>query len=54
MARVLKARPNAFTIELIFFDGEEATLRDWGGTDHTYGSQHYVDAGRKHGNAARA
>ena len=49
MARVLKARQNALTIELIFFDGEEATLRDWGGTDHTYGSQYYVDTGRKNG-----
>ena len=49
LARVLKTRANAFTIELIFFDGEEATLRDWGGTDHTYGSQHYVDAARKAG-----
>jgi glutaminyl-peptide cyclotransferase len=49
MARVLKTRSNAFTIELIFFDGEEATLRDWSGTDHTYGSQHYVDAGRQTG-----
>jgi glutaminyl-peptide cyclotransferase len=49
IARVLKARTNTFTIELIFFDGEEATLRDWGGTDHTYGSQHYVDAARKAG-----
>ena len=49
IARVLKARPNAFTIELIFFDGEEATLRDWGGTDHTYGSQYYVDTARKAG-----
>ena len=47
MARVLKARPHTFTIELIFFDGEEATLRDWGPNDHTYGSQYYVDnAGR--------
>jgi Zn-dependent M28 family amino/carboxypeptidase len=46
LARVLKTRANAFTIELIFFDGEEATLRDWGGTDHTYGSQHYVDTAR--------
>ena len=36
-------------IELIFFDGEEATLRDWGGTDHTYGSQYYVDSARKSG-----
>jgi glutaminyl-peptide cyclotransferase len=49
LARVLKTRENAFTIELIFFDGEEATLRDWSGTDHTYGSQHYVDAARKAG-----
>jgi glutaminyl-peptide cyclotransferase len=49
LARVLKSRANAFTIELIFFDGEEATLRDWAGTDHTYGSQHYVDAARKAG-----
>ena len=49
IARVLKARSNAFTIELIFFDGEEATLRDWGGTDHTYGSQYYVDTARKTG-----
>jgi glutaminyl-peptide cyclotransferase len=49
IARVVKTRANAFTIELIFFDGEEATLRDWGGTDHTYGSQHYVDTARKAG-----
>ena len=49
MARVLKARRNAYTMELIFFDGEEATLPDWGGTDHTYGSRHYVDAARKSG-----
>jgi glutaminyl-peptide cyclotransferase len=49
MARVLKARQNAFTMELIFFDGEEATRRDWGGDDHTYGSRHYVDAARKAG-----
>jgi glutaminyl-peptide cyclotransferase len=49
MARVLKARRNAFTVELLFLDGEEATLRDWGGTDHTYGSQYYVDNGSKTG-----
>ena len=49
LARVLKARQNTFTIELIFFDGEEATLRDWGQTDHIYGSQYYVDSGRKAG-----
>ena len=50
LARVLKARTNGVTIELIFFDGEEATLRDWGPADHTYGSQHYVDTARKTGN----
>jgi glutaminyl-peptide cyclotransferase len=49
LARVVKARANTFTIELIFFDGEEATLRDWGLTDHTYGSQYYVDTARKNG-----
>jgi Zn-dependent M28 family amino/carboxypeptidase len=49
MARVLKTRRSTFTVELLFLDGEEATLRDWGGTDHTYGSQYYVDNGRKNG-----
>ncbi len=49
LARVLKSRTNTFTIELVFFDGEEATLRDWGANDHTYGSQYYVDAARKSG-----
>ena len=53
MARVLKNRSNPFTMELIFFDGEEATLRDWSGNDHTYGSQHYVDAARKAGVLSR-
>jgi Zn-dependent M28 family amino/carboxypeptidase len=52
MARALKARRNTNTIELIFFDGEEATLRDWGGTDHTYGSQYYVDNAKKTGTLA--
>jgi Zn-dependent M28 family amino/carboxypeptidase len=52
LARVLKPRANAFTTELIFFDGEEATRRDWAGTDHTYGSQHYVDNARKAGTLA--
>jgi Zn-dependent M28 family amino/carboxypeptidase len=52
IARVLKARQNPFTIEVIFFDGEEATLRDWGGTDHTYGSQYYVDSARKNSTLA--
>jgi glutaminyl-peptide cyclotransferase len=49
LARVLKDRERPLTIELVFFDGEEATLRDWTGTDHTYGSRHYVAAARKDG-----
>ncbi len=51
MARVLKARRNAMTIDLIFLDGEEAVV-DWRGTDHTYGSRHYVDAARRDGSIA--
>jgi glutaminyl-peptide cyclotransferase len=49
LARVLKDRERPLTIELVFFDGEEATLPDWTGTDHTYGSRHYVAAARKDG-----
>jgi Zn-dependent M28 family amino/carboxypeptidase len=45
--RVMKARKNAFTVELLFLDGEEATLPDWGGTDHTYGSRHYVEVAQR-------
>jgi glutaminyl-peptide cyclotransferase len=45
--RVMKARKSPFTVELLFLDGEEATLPDWGGTDHTYGSRHYVEAARR-------
>lgn len=47
-ARVLKDRKNALPIELVFFDGEEA-VKEWTDTDHTYGSQHYVDAARSDG-----
>ena len=45
LARVLKARHNARPIELLFLDGEEAT-GEWRGSDHTYGSRHYVEAAR--------
>jgi hypothetical protein len=49
LARVLKARKDLpFTIELLFFDGEEAVV-EWSATDSTYGSRHYVDAARKSG-----
>jgi glutaminyl-peptide cyclotransferase len=54
MARVLKARRNTYTVELLFLDGEEATLRDWNDRDmdHTYGSQYYVDTAKKAGTLA--
>jgi Zn-dependent M28 family amino/carboxypeptidase len=49
IARVLKGRRNAMTIEILFLDGEEARLPDWSGTDNTYGSRHYVEAARRDG-----
>ena len=52
IARVLKARHNPLTVELLFLDGEEARLPEWQGTDHTYGSRHYVDVARKDGSLA--
>jgi len=48
LARVLKDRTNPLTIELVFFDGEEAFNLDWVDPDNTYGSRYYV------GNARRA
>jgi Zn-dependent M28 family amino/carboxypeptidase len=52
LARVLKARKNPMTIELLFLDGEEARLADWSGTDNTYGSRHYVEMARHDGSLA--
>src|SRR5262249_31931596 len=46
LARVLKGRKSPLTVELLFLDGEEAVL-EWQGTDHTYGSRHYVEAARR-------
>ena len=51
LARVLKARRNPLTIELLFLDGEEAVI-DWVGTDHTYGSRHYVAEAKRAGSLA--
>jgi Zn-dependent M28 family amino/carboxypeptidase len=48
LARVLKARRNALTYELLFLDGEEAVV-DWTGRDHTYGSRYYVQDARRSG-----
>jgi Zn-dependent M28 family amino/carboxypeptidase len=49
LGRVHKGRQNEFTIELIFFDGEEAVV-DWNrNNDNTYGSRHYVQMAQKSG-----
>ncbi len=53
LARVLKSRTNALTIELLFLDGEEAVV-DWVGDDNTYGSRHYVAMARQNGSLASA
>ena len=52
LARVLKARTNPFTIEILFLDGEEAVNEVWAGTDNTYGSRHYVEAAKRDGSLA--
>lgn len=49
LARVLKAQPHEYTIELLFFDGEEARMPEWRGLDNTYGSRHYVEDAVKTG-----
>jgi Zn-dependent M28 family amino/carboxypeptidase len=49
LARVLKARKSAFTVELLFLDGEEAFIDWYLGDDHTYGSRHYVEDARRTG-----
>jgi glutaminyl-peptide cyclotransferase len=52
LARVLKTRPRPkFTIEFLFFDGEEA-YGEWRDPNHTYGSRHYVTDARASGTLA--
>lgn len=51
LARALKGRRGPFTIELVFFDGEEAFV-EWSGQDHTYGSRAYVEQAKKDGSLA--
>ena len=48
LARVLKARKNPLTMEILFLDGEEAT-GEWREGDHTYGSRHYVNVAKREG-----
>ena len=49
LGRVLKSRQNEYTIELLFFDGEEAVVDWYRDNDNTYGSRHYVEAASKAG-----
>ena len=49
LGRVLSQRQNPYTIELLFFDGEEAINTEWRDPDNTYGSRHYVQAAQKAG-----
>jgi len=51
LARVLKSSRNLLTTELLFLDGEEAVV-EWQGTDHTYGSRHYVEVAKRDGSLA--
>jgi len=51
IARVLATRKNPMTIEIVFLDGEEAVV-EWRGTDHTYGSSHYVETAKRGGSLA--
>jgi Zn-dependent M28 family amino/carboxypeptidase len=58
LARVLKARRNPLTIELLFLDGEEAFCENWndcsrpGAPDNTYGSRQYVATAKAGGTLA--
>lgn len=49
LGRVLQGRQNDYTIELLFFDGEEAMVDWYRNNDNTYGSRHYVETARKTG-----
>ena len=57
LGRVLKARQNDYTIELLFLDGEEAVNTEWRDPDNTYGGRYYVrrrEAGGRPGRAQGA
>jgi Zn-dependent M28 family amino/carboxypeptidase len=52
LGRALAQRKNPFTIELLFFDGEEAINEEWRDPDNRYGSKHYVAEAQKAGTLA--
>jgi hypothetical protein len=47
-ARALKDAKLPMPLEVLFLDGEEAVI-EWVGSDHTYGSRHYVQAAQRAG-----
>jgi Zn-dependent M28 family amino/carboxypeptidase len=49
LGRLLQGRQNEYTIELLFFDGEEAIVDWYKNNDNTYGSRHYVETAQKAG-----
>jgi glutaminyl-peptide cyclotransferase len=49
LGRALKRRQNEYTIELLFFDGEEAVVEWSRNNDNTYGSRHYVQTAQQNG-----
>ena len=52
LGRVLRGRANPLSIELLFFDGEEAINWEWAGYDNTYGSRHHVEQAQSSGTLA--
>jgi Zn-dependent M28 family amino/carboxypeptidase len=52
LGRVLRRRANPLSIELLFFDGEEAIDWEWAGYDNTYGSRHHVEQAQSSGTLA--
>ncbi|MSO81995.1 MAG: M28 family peptidase [Acidobacteria bacterium] len=49
LGRTLKARQHDYTIELLFFDGEEAVVDWYRSNDNTYGSRRYVETAQTAG-----
>jgi glutaminyl-peptide cyclotransferase len=52
VAEGAKAKKPDLTVQFVFFDGEEAVV-EWQGTDHTYGSRHFVETREDDGSLAR-
>jgi glutaminyl-peptide cyclotransferase len=53
LARSLAELPRTMTMDVVFFDGEEAFIDWYTDNDNTYGSRHYIEAARKAGSLDR-